>query len=149
MCFKAKRDIKAGSQIFASYIDTLQAKASRQAALAPYGITECGCRACVNATPQSDKLRQVCSKMVENWLKQSREVWPKDPNLKESVLAPLLETKKKMEEEGLDDNHSGYYLLYGIMHMVYHKVGNWRKANEVMVELHKIEEGLYKSGGWV
>ncbi|KAJ2926695.1 hypothetical protein H1R20_g10415, partial [Candolleomyces eurysporus] len=126
ICFKAKRDIKAGSQIFTSYTQILQSKADRQAALAPYEITECKCRACVNATPQSDKLRQVCLKMIWNWRNQSMEVWPKDPKLNESVLTPLLEMKKRMEEEGLDDEKCGYPLLYQIMHRVYLQVHQFK-----------------------
>jgi hypothetical protein len=124
MCFIARRDIKAGSQIFTTYTGTLQAKAIRQASLEPYGITECKCRACVNHTPQSDKMRQVYGNMIQNWWRQSMEVWPKNPKLNENILTPLLEMKKKVEEEGLDDYFSEYPRFFFIMHSVYLRVGN-------------------------
>ncbi|RXW17134.1 hypothetical protein EST38_g8720 [Candolleomyces aberdarensis] len=130
MRFTATRDIKAGSQIFTSYTSPDMTKAERQVALERYGIL-CTCRACTNATPQSDKLRKVSKTMIANWRRQCTEVWVNDPKLKESVLKPILETKRRMEEEGLDDAHTGYYTLYEIMYRAYQKVGSEKKEKEI------------------
>ncbi|KAJ2923994.1 hypothetical protein H1R20_g13105, partial [Candolleomyces eurysporus] len=147
MRFTATRDIKAGSQIFTSYTSINKTKAERQVELEPYGI-QCTCRACINATPQSDKLRKVCKTMIANWKKQCTEVWVKDPNLKESVLKPILETKRRMEEEGLDDAQTDYYSLYEIMLRVYKRVGNEKKAKEIAGKMVQNTAGLLSVLDW-
>ncbi|KAG2006885.1 hypothetical protein CC2G_014623 [Coprinopsis cinerea AmutBmut pab1-1] len=127
----AARPIKAGSQLFLSYTNIYQPKATRQARLARYNFT-CHCLACEHATPQRDKLRQTCKTLIDNWVKQSETVWMKDPKLKESVLNPLLALKKRMEEDGLDSREAGYWELHPIMYRVYTKLGLTEKAKAAL-----------------
>lgn len=147
MRFTACRDIKAGSQIYASYTHVNQTKAEREASLAPYGI-ECTCRCCVNATPSTDKLRKISNTLIQNWKNQAINVWMKDPNLKESVLDPVLATKKRMEEEGMDEASTGYYELFEIIHMVYKKMGKKEKAEEWAAMMKDNAMGLILSEAW-
>jgi hypothetical protein len=53
----ALRDIKAGEQFFNCYFQPDRSVKERQRQLAPYRFV-CQCKACVNATPESDKLRE-------------------------------------------------------------------------------------------
>ncbi|RXW13223.1 hypothetical protein EST38_g12634 [Candolleomyces aberdarensis] len=147
MRFIALRDIKKGSQIFTSYASFNATKAERQKALAPYGF-ECTCRACVNATPQSDKLRKVSVALTQRWRSQAINVWPKDPNLTEKVLIPILETKRRMEEEGLDTKDAGYFTFPEILFRVYEKVGNIAKLKEAKDELMRAAKGLIQEEEW-
>jgi hypothetical protein len=129
MRFIAVRDIKAGSQIFTSYTTSTETKAERQKALENYEF-KCTCHSCVSATPQSDELRKFSSTWIENWTKEADNVWMKDDRLKESVLVPILETKRRMEEDGLDVVETQYPCLWSIMIQVYTKVGNRQKAGQ-------------------
>ena len=52
----ALRDIEAGQQLFYCYCDFFQSTKERQKQLAAFNFV-CQCRACVNTTPESDKLR--------------------------------------------------------------------------------------------
>jgi hypothetical protein len=54
MVFMAGRDIKVGEQIFYSRCPKATSFAERKLALAPYGITNCTCASCANATPETD-----------------------------------------------------------------------------------------------
>jgi hypothetical protein len=55
--YKARRNIKAGEQIFYTYCGLDETVAERRRELAPYGVV-CTCSACVNATPETDKIRK-------------------------------------------------------------------------------------------
>ncbi|RXW13219.1 hypothetical protein EST38_g12632 [Candolleomyces aberdarensis] len=147
MRFYAVRDIKKGSQIYVTYTSLNATKAERQKALAPYGF-ECICRACVKATPQSDKLRQVSHTLTQKWRSQAINVWSKDPNLTEKVLIPILETKRRMEEEGLDTEEAGYLTFPEILFRVYQKVGNRAKMEEAKSELLRVGKALAKVQEW-
>ena len=56
MKYIAVRDINAGDQIFLSYCNSGLPAEERRKLLETYGFL-CQCAACVNATPESDKLR--------------------------------------------------------------------------------------------
>ncbi|KAJ2929301.1 hypothetical protein H1R20_g7791, partial [Candolleomyces eurysporus] len=147
MRFTAVRDIKKGSQIYTTYTYPNSTKAERQKALIPYGF-ECTCRACVNATPQTDKLRQVSQNLTQKWRSQAINVWSKDPNLTEKVLIPILETKRRMEKEGLDTEEAGYYTFPEILFRVYQKVGNRAKMEEAKSELLRVAKALAQLQEW-
>jgi len=104
MVFLASRDIKAGEQILYSYCGIQQSAADRKAELAPYGIEQCICTACVNATPETDTLRKTFSARVKEY--KSRSVtWerlPKGQKLPAETLDELLRYQKAVVKEGLD-----------------------------------------------
>ncbi|KAJ2918000.1 hypothetical protein MD484_g2459, partial [Candolleomyces efflorescens] len=129
--FAAARDIKAGSQICISYTDMFLPKAERQEKLLRYDF-QCACHGCANATPESERLRATCRKMIEDWKKQAVSDWLKRPNLREGVLKPLLETKKQMEKDRLDYYEAAYFQLVLVISEVYKKVGNEKKAKTFM-----------------
>ena len=52
------RDIKAGEEIFVSYINEYASVSERREQLESRGFT-CACTACSRATPDSDKFRQT------------------------------------------------------------------------------------------
>ncbi|EAU90707.1 hypothetical protein CC1G_03976 [Coprinopsis cinerea okayama7 len=147
MRFTAVRDIKAGSQIHTSYTTVTAPKLTRQKALSAYGF-ECHCRACLQSTPQSDKLRQVCHKLTQLWRNQAINVWPKDLKLTEKVLVPVLETKRRMEEDGLDFDDAGYCFFPEILHRVYKCVGNKEKEREAFELTRETVRGMIEAAGW-
>ena len=71
MVFMASRDIKAGEQLFFSYCDPEQPASKRRADLAPYGIAQCICSSCVNATPETDDIRTTYHARVAEYERRS------------------------------------------------------------------------------
>ncbi|KAF9553766.1 SET domain-containing protein [Agrocybe pediades] len=93
--FVAKRDIPSGEQLSYSYCYMDQSAADRQAELAPYGFS-CTCPSCVNATPESDKLRTEYEQRISAAAASvARGVANK------STFASLIDLKKQLVEEGL------------------------------------------------
>jgi hypothetical protein len=80
-------------------------------------------------------------------MNQANNVWMKNNQLKEDVLEPLLEAKRKMEEEGLD-HETHYPYLLEIMEKVYRKVGNWEKSKQCTDELRTNAEGWSRAWDW-
>ena len=72
----------------------------------------------------------------------------KEDQLKESVLAPILETKRRMEEDGLDVVETQYPCLWSIMTQVYTKVGNRQKVGQCTDALLNYSEGWTRAWGW-
>ncbi|EAU84026.2 hypothetical protein CC1G_11464 [Coprinopsis cinerea okayama7 len=83
--------------------------------------------------------------MCENWLAQCDNVWMKDRKLSVDVLKPLLEMKRRMEEEGLDTFETGYHCLWKAMESVYTKLGMVRKAEECAAVLDPVSEVFNKA----
>jgi len=71
MVFMASQDIKAGEQLFLSYCDPEQPASKRGADLAPYGIAQCICCSCVNATPETNNIRTTYRARVAKYERQS------------------------------------------------------------------------------
>jgi len=101
MVFFAIRDVKAGVQLFYSYCSREHSASERKAVLAPYGITQCICAACVNATPETDALRQTFYARVQEYYMQ-RDSWPLLPKFPVEILNGLLRYRRALVKEGLD-----------------------------------------------
>jgi hypothetical protein len=132
--FTAVKDIKAGEQLFYSYTPLTLSAQDRQKNLAPYGIV-CECSACVNATPESDRLHQEFNQRITHFHKLSDE-WVKRPGnlLSEKVLEPVLELKEAFEKEGLN-TELNFSLLFVVFHKVYTRLGLTAKAQKYLAEL--------------
>jgi hypothetical protein len=97
----ARRDIKAGEQLFYNYCDVLTTAAERKISLARYGITNCTCASCTNATPETDALRRTFGARVREYFYRTA-VWHSNgdsPN--ESMLDEMFEFQKAVIKEGL------------------------------------------------
>jgi len=106
MVFLATGDIKSGEQLFYSYCDLEQSASDHRAELAPYGITQCICASCINATPETDALRQNFSARVKEYRRKSI-IWERLPvangwNVPVQTLDELLRYQKAVVKEGLD-----------------------------------------------
>ena len=61
---------------------------------------------------------------------------------------PILATKKRMEDEGLDTEDAGYYTFLEILCRVYQKVGNRAKLDEAKRQLLEMGLKLQKVSEW-
>lgn len=115
----ALRDIEANQQLFHCYSKLNLSVKDRQRQLATYGF-ECQCKACVNATPASDKLREEMDdriqKIVEEFLAKSKS----RPSI--GSLDSLLKLHKEIVEEGLDFGPN-FDSLFCIIFQTYGKLG--------------------------
>jgi len=129
MHFFALRDIKAGDQLFYPYCLTDRSFADRQASLAPYGFT-CKCSGCVNATPETDKLRTTFKTQIAFF----RETIINRPKIDKTALEGALKFEEEVLKEGLDADDE-YLLLLMAISAGYSKLGNEaesRKYSAVM-----------------
>jgi hypothetical protein len=111
MVFFAARDIKAGEQLFYSYCGLEQIASERKAELAPYGITQCTCASCVNATPETDAFRKTFTERVQEYRRQ-RVVWQQHPRrFPIEILDELLDFQRAVLAEGLDTDQN-YWLNF-------------------------------------
>jgi len=136
MIFMASRDIKAGEQIFYSYCGIQQSAADRKTELAPYGIGQCICTACVNATPETDTLRKTFSARVKEYKSQSVtwERLPKGRKLPAETLDELLKYRKAVVKEGLDTNDNYWTEFIPALTTAFRKSG---KPTEEMVVIRE------------
>ena len=123
----ALRDIKPGQQLSYSYCQPHRSAKERQRQLATYGF-ECTCKACVNATPASDKLREEMETRIQKIYDEKEEMLA-DPQFNVRSLDPLLKFEKQLEKEGLDFGDKFPLLVYVILRG-YHKLKNNRKHIE-------------------
>ena len=56
------------------YCGTEQSTSDRKAELAPYGITQCICSSCINATPETDTIHETYRSRLEEYKRQSM-IW--------------------------------------------------------------------------
>ena len=131
------RNIRKGEQLFYSYTSQTASAQDRQKGLAPYGIV-CECSVCVNATPESDLLRQEVAQRIKHFY-QLCEEWIEVPGslLSEKVLDPVFELKKAIQREGLE-TEVDFILLLVIFHKVYMRMGLTTKAEKYKAELAEI-----------
>jgi hypothetical protein len=101
MMFFAIRDVKAGEQLFYSYCSLEKSASERKDVLASYGITPCICAACVNATAETDALRQTFHARVQEYSMQCNS-WPLLPKFPVEILDDLLRYRRALVKEGLD-----------------------------------------------
>lgn len=106
MIFFAIRDVKAGEQLFYLYCSPEKSASERMAVLAPgYGITQCICAACVNATPETDALRQTFHARIQKYNTQC-DSWVLLPKFPAEVLDDLLRYRRALIKEGLDTDNT-------------------------------------------
>ncbi|KAF4612720.1 hypothetical protein D9613_011817 [Agrocybe pediades] len=108
LSFFAERDIPSGKQLSYSYCYMGQSAADRQAELAPYGFS-CTCPSCVNATPESDKLRTEHEQRIS-----TAEASVARGAANKATFASLIDLKKQLVEEGLDASDAYPKLLKAI-----------------------------------
>jgi hypothetical protein len=98
MQFYATRDIEAGEQLFYSYCAADRTVAERQTELAPYSFV-CKCPVCVNATPETDKLRTTFEAQIQAF---RNIVLNSESKINQTMLKKALRLEKAMIKEGLD-----------------------------------------------
>ena len=96
--FYAIREIKPGEQLFHSYCGVDKPLEERRAIFAVYGF-ECDCRACANATSESDRLRKTFDTQITHFQSIALQ---KPLEVKQDILEQALQLEKDMVKEGLD-----------------------------------------------
>ena len=111
MIFMALRDIKAGEQLFYSYCGLHQSAADREAELAPYGIGQCVCSSCVNATSETDNIRKTFPARVTQY-KRNSVIWERLGKVPPGTLDEMLSYQSAVLQEGLDTdvNYWAYFM---------------------------------------
>ena len=127
----ALREIKAGEQLFYCYCSPNESVKKRRKQLATYGF-ECQCKACTNATPESDKLREEITDRIQKVVDMKEEMFA-NPGFNLRSLDPLLELEKDIVDEGLDVVDTFVDLLY-IIFQAYKKLGNIPKQIEYFIK---------------
>ena len=148
MVFMATRDIKSGEQLFYSYCGLDQSVANRKAELAPYGIAQCTCASCVNATPETDAIRQTFSVRVKEY-KDKSKVWDRLPttsgrNVPVQTVDELLKYQKAVVKEGLD-THIDYWLDFiPALATAYRWAGRHREGGKVLEGMMRYAQFLQR-----
>ena len=117
MQFCALKDIKAGEQLFYSYCEPDRNLEQRRAEIAPYGFV-CECPACVNATPETDKLRNTFANQIALLEKKLAS----SSGLGETAIENAVKLEKAMVKEGLDAEFE-FVLLLKVICVAYAKLG--------------------------
>jgi len=136
MVFKATRDIKAGEQLFYSYCSLTQSAAERKEELAPYGIAQCICAACVNATPETDTLRMTFNARSMEYKRQSK-IWAERGRLPVGTLGELLRLQRAVVNEGFETHDSYLEAFIPALAIAFQVAGMPREAQEVVQKLFK------------
>jgi len=133
MQFYAVRDIKAGEQLFFSYCEPDGSLAERQAELAPYGFV-CKCPACVNATPETDKLRNTFGTQIALFEKKLAS----SSGLGEVAVEKAVRLEKAMVKDGLDGEVQ-FVALLRVICSAYAKLGKMAESRKygLLVETYK------------
>jgi hypothetical protein len=134
--FIALRDIKAGEQLLYSYCAVTQSAKARQANLMTcYGFV-CNCKACANATPASDRLREEFYDRIHR-LFDERGAMYSDPQFNIRSLDPLLQLEKDIVEEELDIKTSRFVQLLYVIAEGYRRLGHPAKSQEYLTRAFK------------
>jgi len=124
MRFYAIRDIKAGEQLFYSYCAADNSLATRRTELAPCSFV-CKCPACVNATPETDKLRTTFKAQIQAFRNAAL-----NSQISQTMLKKALKLEKAMIKEGLDIELP-FALLLEVISAAYEKLGKVRKEQTI------------------
>jgi disulfide oxidoreductase YuzD len=151
MVFMALWDIRAGEQHFYSYCDTEQSASKCKAAeLTPYGIAQCICSSCVNATLETDTIRETYSAQLKEYKQQSL-TWERG-KVPAGTIDELLRYQRAMVKEGFDTevDYWAYFLL--VLIKAYQRSGKTHESTRLVQELLRrrdfmvAKEAIEKSG---
>lgn len=116
LSYTATRDIKAGDELFLSYVDATATVAQRREGMLAQRFT-CVCSACTNATPKTDKLRLEFRARTDLLARVCMEPGPQPPIQTQAWLATTLRMKAEMEKEGLDNEPHFLQVWYALQIM--------------------------------
>ena len=131
--FFALRDIKAGDQLFYPYCLTDRSLAQRQADLKQHGFT-CKCPGCLNATPETDKLRTTFKAQIAFYQEKIGR-----PKIDKTALEEVLNFEKEVLKEGLDADDE-YLLLLMTISAGYSKLGNREESSKYNALMEKFRK---------
>ena len=126
----ASRDIKAGEQLFFSYCDPEQPASKRRADLAPYGIAQCICSSCVNATPETDDIRTTYHARVAEYERRSLK-WKRPGSVPAGTLQELVRYQRAVVEEGFDTEIHYWGQFLPVLIKAYKLSGNTCEAKRL------------------
>lgn len=139
--FFAIREIKSGEQLFHSYCRADKTLEDRRAIFALHGF-ECDCRACANATPESDRLRKEFNTQITNF--QSLALQKPPLEVKQDILEQALQLEKDMVKEGLKD-HMRFGSLLVFIAWAYAMRGNQIEYLRYRVLGQEIQDRYFKN----
>lgn len=109
----AKRNIEAGQQLFGSYCGIFQSTKERRSQLLTMFNFACQCKACVNTTPESDKLREEMKERIEKITEEAEKMLA-NPQFNLRSLDPWLKLEREIVKEGLDFGDHFVVLVFNI-----------------------------------
>ncbi|KAF6762569.1 hypothetical protein DFP72DRAFT_1060822 [Ephemerocybe angulata] len=118
--YTAMRDIKAGHQIFLSYVGGGGTCTRRKQAMTRYNFV-CSCSACTDATQETDKLRLEFRPRIESLAGPSAKV--QSVAQAKALLGSTIQLKKALEKEGLD-NEPHFMNVWFALQALYMKTGD-------------------------
>lgn len=133
----ALQDIEAGQQLFNCYCGIYQSAKERQRQLLTTYNFACQCQACVNTTPESDKLREEMKDRIEKLTEEAKKVFA-NPQFNLRSLDPWLVLEKEIVKEGLDFGVHFVLLLFDI-YRAYGKLRNIPKQREYANKCQKLK----------
>ena len=151
MVFMASRDIKAGEQLFYSYCSSEQSASKRKTELAPYGIAQCICSSCVNATPETDAIRETYSAQLKEYKRQSL-TWERLGKVPAGTIDELLRYQRAVVKEGFDTEDDYWVYFLPVLMKAYRVSGKTRESTRLLQKLLKrrdflaVKEAIEKSG---
>jgi len=151
MVFMASRDIKAGEQLFYSYCSNEQSASNRKAELAPYGIAQCICSSCVNATPETDTIRETYSARLAEYKLQSL-TWERLGKVPPGTIDELLRYQRAVVKEGFDTEADYWAYFFPVLIKAYQRSGKTHESTRLLQTLKKrrdflvAKEAIEKSG---
>ncbi|PPR01650.1 LOW QUALITY PROTEIN: hypothetical protein CVT26_013111 [Gymnopilus dilepis] len=141
--FEALSNIKAGEELFLTYIPLGAAVTERRAMLAKYGFV-CHCTACDNATPESDKLRREYEHLEEQYMANIN--WSGRGSVEEREIQPVLELRDALKKEGLMVTKA-YKSTIVMLAVFYKAIGMPEKSKPFLEELRKYPDILKELPG--
>jgi len=131
--FCAARDIKAGEQLFYSYCDVGEPVAVRRQELqSRYGFV-CDCPACVNATPETDLLRQEYDTRL---LKYGEEIRHRPLH---HILQDVFVLQRDMVKEGLHTQAPHYLRVLRYIQTCFQTAGITEQAELYSKEVERYQ----------
>ena len=127
----AERDIEAGDQFFYCYCQPNRSVKERRRQLATYGFV-CQCQACVNATPESDEIREEMNDRIRKIIDEKAGLFA-NPRFSIRSLGPLLKLEEEIVKEGLDFGSLFSNLLWTILK-------GYRETNSIAGEMEYIHK---------
>ncbi|KAF5331659.1 hypothetical protein D9611_007632 [Ephemerocybe angulata] len=124
LSYTAMRDIKAGDQIYLSYVPATATRTHRRQGFGRYKFV-CRCSACTDATQETDKLRLDFGLLIDSLPGHSAKLLSMAQA--KASLPTIIQLKEALEKEGLD-NEPRFMQVWFTLEMLYTNIQDVENA---------------------